>query len=543
MLKLLIVDDNDLERKSLSNYINWDLLGIQLVDTAYNGEDAIEKVKLHRPEIIISDVKMPVMDGIEMAKKVKDLYPETKFIFSSGHDDVAYLKEALEIRAFNYILKPINPDELVNTVKKVVSVIIDEKLSNMENSSIIKQYTDNLDFLQSRFLKKMIIKERDPGEINELMSQANNLKLRIIGYYRLVLLDMEYENPDVFDTSHKNDVVMDELRSACEGEKARFVDIENNKVLALLYNVDINGTADEKTINRIVEKLNTLKDDLGLKYTVAVSTTTDRLTELHTLFKQCNEAADKKIERGYNQVIHYEKSENRESGTKDESRGKIKISIEKIVDKVFEGQEFSGELENIMSEIPLLTGYRLENTKSIFISLLNSVSKCMDSKAESLGKITGEDIDVFNHIISAKIIPDIIQYVTEILEAVSAYQVGKKTGKDDYVVEEILGILNKEYSQPITLSYLSDRVYLSPNYLRILFKNKIGTSIQDYLTNLRINRAKELLRKRNHKVHEIGEMVGYTNSTYFNIVFKNYTHFTPGEYKSRYLSGETGKDQ
>jgi YesN/AraC family two-component response regulator len=542
MLKLLIVDDNDFERKSLSNFINWDVIGIHLVDTAFNGQDALEKIKIHRPKIVISDVKMPVMDGIEMAKAVMAFYPETKFIFSSAHDDVGLLKEALEIRAFNYIIKPINPDELINTVKKVVSVIIDEKLANMENNSIIKQYRDNLTFLQGRFLTNVILKERNNEEINELINQANNLRLRITGGYRLVLLDMDYDREDVFGMSRKNDVVMDELRSTCEGEKVIFLELEKNRIAALLYHLVGKNDAAEKIINRMLDKINTVKDDFSFKYTLGVSAPADSLTELHHLFKQCNEAVDKKIEWGYNQTIYYEKAENGISESKALSKDNIKSLISNVVDKVFAGEDFSGELENIMSVISFMPGSKLDNTKSIFISLLNSLSKRMDMNDESLKKAAGDEIDALNHIIGARIIPDIIQYVTEVLEAVSTYHVGKRTGKEDHIVEEILEILNKEYNQPVTLNYLSDRVYLTPNYLRILFKNKTGTSIQDYLTNLRINRAKDLLKQRNYKIHEIGEMVGYINSNYFNIVFKNYSHVTPGEYRSRYLPGELNKD-
>jgi two-component system, response regulator YesN len=542
MLKLLIVDDNDFERKALSNYINWDVLGIQLVDTAYNGQDAVEKAKLHRPEIIISDVKMPVMDGLEMAKIIKILYPETKFIFSSAHEDVALLKEALEIRAFNYIIKPINPDELVDTVKRVVSVIIDEKLANMENNSIIKQFAENLSFLQSKFLTGIILKERNTDEMNELYNQANKLKLRIIGAYRLILLDMDYENDDGFETSFKNNAVIDELRSACAGEKVIFMEVEHNKIVAVIYHLDEKQSREEKIVDIIAEKLMTVKADFSFKYTLGISTRTDSLTGLHTLFKECNAAVEKKIERGYNQIIHFQKAENVIAESKEENMDAIKRSIARIVDMVFEGKEFNEELESIMSQIPYIPGSKLDNTKSILISLLNSISKHMENNGENMDKVVGDAIHVYNHIISSKIIPDIIQYVSEILEAISSFLVGKKTGKDDYIVEVILNILKNEFNQPITLTYLSGRVFLSSNYLRLLFKNKMGISIQDYLTNVRINKAKDLLKQMNYKIHEIGEMVGYTNSTYFNIIFKNHSHFTPGEYRNKYLSGEKNRD-
>ena len=238
MLKLLIVDDNDFERNALSNYINWDILGIQLVDTAYNGEEGIKKVRLHEPDIIISDIKMPVMDGIEMAKVIKIEYPEIKFIFSSGYDDIDLLKEAIELRAFNYIVKPVNPDELVKAVKKIVSIIIDEKLLNVENNSIIKQYKDNLAFLQSTFLKNIILKEPIPQELTEIYNRANNLKLRIIGSYKLVLMDIDFKNEDIFDISCGVDLIMGELRNSCGGKNVIFLEIRHNRIVAIIYYLD-----------------------------------------------------------------------------------------------------------------------------------------------------------------------------------------------------------------------------------------------------------------------------------------------------------------
>lgn len=541
MLKLLIVDDNDFERNALSSYINWDILGLQLVDTAYNGQEGINKVRLHKPDIIISDIKMPVMDGIEMAKIIKAEYPDIKIIFSSGYDDVALLKEALELRAFNYIVKPVNPDELVKAIKKVVSIIIDEKLSSVENNSIIKEYKDNLSLLQSKFLENLILKETKAEELNEVFNRANNLKLRIIGSYKLVLIDLDFENEDIFDVSCRTDLIMGELRNTCEGKNVMFLEIRHNRIVAIIYYLDQRHSNTEAMIDSISEKLKEIKEDFKFKFALGVSSTAPNLTDLYRLFKECREAVSMKVELGYEQVICFEKLELRNIDAKKSPKDIIKEIIAKIFLSVLEGEGFSSEITELINLGSSMEGSKLENCKSIFISLFNAISRQMENRGESFEKVVGDDIDFLTNIISAKIIPDIIEYVNNTLDSIASYYIKSKTSKDAYIVDEILSILNNEYEKPITLTYLSERVYLSPNYLRILFKNKMNISIQDYLTNVRINKAKELLKQNCYKVHEVGEMVGYPNSTYFNIVFKNYVNLTPGDYRSKYYSTDANK--
>ena len=156
MYKLLIVEDNDFERNALESYINWGLLGIETLKSAANGEEGLRSAKANKPDIIISDVKMPVMDGVEMSSEIRAIHPQTRFIFCSGYDDVELLKKAIEIRAYNYLIKPVNHDELIHTVRKIVSELIDEKIANAELGKIIEQYNNNLHLIQEEFLKNLI---------------------------------------------------------------------------------------------------------------------------------------------------------------------------------------------------------------------------------------------------------------------------------------------------------------------------------------------------------------------------------------------------
>lgn len=534
MLKLLIVEDNDLERNALANYFNWDIMGIQLVDIAYNGKDGLAKVKLHNPDIIISDVKMPVMDGIEMAKTVMQTNPNIKFIFSSGYDDAALLKEALQIRAHSYIMKPVDPEELTKVVTKLASLIINEKLENMEKSRIINQYKDNLEYLQEKFLKKLIFKEKAADNNEELYNQANNLKLRISGIFKLILVELHNQDIALYNVLKSSDRIIKDLKKDFINESIRFIDIEQDKIIIIVNYLTEKSTIFEDVIKTVEMKLKGLNES-NLNFTIGISESGTSLFELHKLFVQCCMAVDRKIELGYGKIIQYESSENNQEAFNHSCKNIVKEEIRTISDKIFKDEPVEQEINNIISIISKSPGLKLENIKSAFISLFSYLAINTERSGEDFEKIVEDEMEIYKNIICSNTIPDIVEYVNRMLKYLSSYLGRKKTNKDDYIVNEILNILNNEYNQPITLTYLSDRVYLSPNYLRILFKTKMHISIQDYLTNVRINKAKSLLKQNNHKVHEVGEMVGYSNKTYFNIVFKNYTNLTPGEYRKKYL--------
>jgi len=206
-----------------------------------------------------------------------------------------------------------------------------------------------------------------------------------------------------------------------------------------------------------------------------------------------------------------------------------------MIDRVCEGESNEEEINRLIACMLVEPNKNIDYVQSLFIYLFSNLSKRMTQMDESFEKIAENEIDIFKNIINAKTIPDMTVYTSKILVSVSSYMGRKKLNKDDYIIKEILDILNREYREPITLTYLSDRVYLSPNYLRILFKEKMEISIQEYLTRLRIGKAKELLKETRYKIHEVGEQVGYENSTYFNIVFKNYVQMTPGEYRNKHM--------
>lgn len=534
MVKLLIVEDNDFERNALQNYMNWDILGIRQVETAFNGLDGLEKSRTFMPDIIISDVMMPGMGGIEMAKQITKFHPHAKFIFSSGHEDVSLLQEAIEVRAYRYLIKPLKQEELIGVIKETTSILVDEKLSSRENNKIIEQFKNNLHYLQSKFLEELIVS--GGKETESLFVQANDLQLRMIGMYKLALIEFDYgADTDVFHHSELMNVALYRLESTSSNKNVIFIKKSGRGLIVLLHTLVKGNEEGAKIINDIEFEIKELSAENGYRFIIGVSDLFANLNELNIAYKQANRAASLKMKLGYGQTVYYSECKEELPASSQPEQTDLKTATSHMIDKVFEGKFNEGELSVLVHSSVVSSDNKMDHVQSFFIVLFSSLSARLSGIGESFEKLADEEAVIYKNIINAKTIPDMIRYTGKILAAVSSYMDRKKLNKDDYIINEILHILNHEYREPITLSYLSDRVYLSPNYLRILFKEKMKISIQEYLTNLRICKAKELLKETRYKVHEIGEMVGYENSTYFNIVFKNYMKMTPGEYRNKSL--------
>ncbi len=536
MIKLLIVEDNDFERNALHNYMNWDILGIRQVETAFNGLDGLEKARALMPDIIISDVKMPGMSGIEMAKQIVQFCPQAKIIFSSGHEDIGLMQEAMEVRAYSYLIKPLKQEELIALIKKTTSILVDEKLSHVENNKMVEQFNNNLRYLQSKFLEELIVTGASADDSGSLYVQANDLKLRMIGMYRVALIEFDFgEDTDIFENANIVNVILYRLESAGRFKNAIFLKKSGKGVIAIFHTLVNSDEDSARMIGEIGHEVESFSAENGYKYIVGVSDLFANLDELHLAYKQSRTAARKRIELGYGRIVWYSDLKEAMAAVSESEPQNPKAAISKIIDVVCEGDSNEEEINRLVPFMLVEPNKNIDHVQSLFIYLFASLSKRMTGMEESFDKIAENEIDIYKHIVNAKTIPDMIVYTSKILVSVSSYLGRKRLNKDDYIIQEILDILNREYRKPITLTYLSDRVYLSPNYLRILFKEKMEISIQEYLTRLRIGKAKELLKETRYKIHEVGERVGYENSTYFNIVFKNYVQMTPGEYRNKHM--------
>lgn len=412
---MLIVDDEHLVRLGLRNTVEWSNYGIEIIGEAADGEAGIELALENKPDIILTDIRMPFMDGLEFMSQVRDNGLESSIIVLSGYDEFAYVQTAIDKGASAYLLKPIDNQQLIETVQKVARKIKEEKGT--------KQYYNKLQN-ELTALKKQFIRELISGNITEREEIQERIKfldipLDIDNNYAIVIRINQFAN--FINATPKDDVK--EFKET---------------VLQLIANLLI---LHSKFIGIVV--------DVSLEEWVVILHTSSNENDINDLLKDRCIKLTKELEKKYNQTV-------------------------------------SIGISNLCSEI--------ENINKLYLE----VCSVLDNKF----------LPNTNYIVSAN--NDIISYRKEIKEAI--------------------GFMKANLYKDITVEVVANELYISTSHLMHLFKAEVGKTFNDCLIEIRIEKAKELLRNSNYKIYEVCKMVGYSDSKYFSQIFKRVVGVSPSEY-------------
>lgn len=439
-MKVLLVDDEIFTIRMLQSVISWSEMGLELMGYAQNGEDAYSMVLEETPDIIISDVRMPGMDGLEFLRKVYAFNPGIKTILMSAYADFSYVKEGLKLGCSDYILKPVDETELEHSLRKVIYTIQGEKEQEKVVAKSVKQL-DNMNlyrYMKTGYGKNKILKlEQETGlkEYCVFMIRINNMTMN------------EYSsaaNIELFQEGYYSRILEKIAAGCCE--RAYVFDYEENCWTLLLGGIT---EPDRETVaKRLAEEL---KRELGFSVNICFSVFGHGLEELPGLY--------------------------------DEVQNLIKYSFY-IGDEEILGYDYNCSREEL-------------------------------SEVRAIGMLRDMERAVKNE-------------NTEAAES--------KPVKDS------IELIEKNYNQNLSLEDICAQAHVSKTYFCYLFKREMGMSVWNYLTVVRLQRAKELLERTQLRSYEIAFQVGYDNPSYFSKVFKKYENMTPNEYReSRRSYGKSGK--
>lgn len=501
MYNVLLVDDEKLILEGLKNIIDWEELNLKISDTAENGEEALSKFKQNPADIVITDIMMPKMNGLNLIKEIKAIDNNIKFIILSGYDDFCYTKQAIKLNIENYILKPINEDELIETLKNTILKIESKMMPyyiNKKNESIIKENIlyrwvlnkiDSYELeersflfntsLNNNFYSVLIIKLQTKLNINNIVKQLNKLSF-----------ELKY---DIFIDFDEDIIVL-------YGNKNK-LDLDNNlkklsqEILKYLINLNINSFI---TIGNIEENFN----------------------DIHKSYKTAKKLQDYLIIKGYNNIISYdfyEKINNPKIQEIVDTKEYYKLILSKDKNKINE------YIDNVFSKIISLnenTPENIQNTLIRMIFTLDVISREFNINYEENLK------RLINEIYNLKTIDNLKEKITQ--ESFNFIDnINSKFKNISPIIQQIVAYINENYKEELSLKTLGDKFNINPSYLGQIFKKEYGKLFTDYLNQVRNEKAKELLLNTNLKINEIAKMVGYEDASYFYRKFKDYFGLSP----------------
>ncbi len=534
MYKVLIIDDESIIRKGIKNIINWKQLDCEVCADASDGIEGIELIKKYLPEVIITDIRMPGLDGLNMIKQVRGIVPNSKIIILTGYRDFDYVQEAIKCGAFDFLLKPSKIEELTAVLSRAVNEINDQKIRHMEIDRFKLLFEQSIPVLREKLLYDIIY-----GLNTNEAEIVDKMKLFNINIRNFVLVVMENDY-DEKSTSSQYDKHLYQFGIVNSFEE---IFAERYEVMSIMLNSSRVGFIIQKPdrsaldIVEVSEKCGYLQEVInngfGFTVTVAVSSAGESPMELPEKLKECLGSLEYKSYMGNNSIIQYS---DLNSFFRYEDYSTLDKYQKQLLESIKSGNEGLVRVttQNI-SRYVTTNKININYMKNFYYTTLSSINNIrisvsaieVDKKHEE-GKDIASLLKLIEKSESAEELNSLLEEVAiKIAEKVNNYN--NKSIK--LILRKAIDYIQDHYNEQVTLNEVAENIYVSTFYISRMFKKELGKSFVDYLNDVRIEKSKELLKDVRYKTYEVAEIVGISDPHYFSKLFKKYSGMTPSEYR------------
>ncbi|QCT02042.1 response regulator receiver protein [Paenibacillus algicola] len=522
MIKALIVDDERRTRDFLLRYIPWSDIGVTSVLTAPDGLQALELAMTFKPDLILSDIMMPKMNGIDMAKRIRENNIQSKLIFLSAYSEKPLLKSAIQLQAIDFIEKPIDREEIKSLLSRTAQSIIQER--NELDLNLLQRKTVNdlcNETANGHSLSSALNKLQFPGDVpcvTILIKQLQAAKhLSVMANNTHAVLSILTQEAVIL-MAH---VKMIFAPSAVEGD-------------VIVVHCTAASAISMEDIKDMCRRLLTQASAHGTSVFISVGTRVADCKNLPQSFAAAQKGLGKSFFLGEACVTGQEKR-----GERERSLANLNIEelIESIISSIKQNQPEQTELffQQLFEVLREAEVEQVTQVRQFFYMLLVEIQEYINSNQLNLKQFHEEDMDTEHQYLWEMVAEFPTMYhFKHYVERLTAWIFGKiKEPGSNETADAVLNIINHRISDAnLGVSTMAHELYLTPSYICQAFKRKTGVTINHYITNARIKLAKALLQEE-LLMHEVAERVGYNDPKYFTKVFKKSEGVTPSEYQKR----------
>lgn len=530
LYRIMLVDDEEEVRKAIIRQMDWEQLGFTVVGDAENGEDALEKMEQLEPDVVITDIRMPYMDGLSLTARIREKYPSTKILIFSGYDDFEYAQKAIKLNVTEYILKPVNGQELAQILTRV-RTSLDEEIEQRRNiNSLRESYLGSLPILRELFLNNLVrgitAEEAAPRmkEYGVDILDARKWLAAVIHIERMECTESQElsMHQELIPISVK-ELVEDYLRPYC-----RFVVFNSVEGITVIAAIDAGNTQ---------TGLITLFDDicresrrvLEVAVTIGVGHSCGTLQEISHSYRTAVDALGYRAIVGRGKTIYINDVEPVERGklqftSKDEEKllAAVKFGSRETIDGV------------IRAMVSCMNDARVHDRQyqAYMLSVANFLIRMIQQYDLDLDEMLGSKAqyeEILEGLCHREEFADrIIPIVRRMNEAINR----ERDSTTKRIIQEAKEYIREHFADPeLSVETLCRHLHMSPAYFSTVFKKETGQAYINYLTEVRLNRAVELLNETDDKTYMIAEKVGYPEQNYFSYVFKKRYGISPTKYR------------
>jgi two-component system, response regulator YesN len=538
MIKVLIVDDEEWIRLGLREQVDWSMLGLEITGEAQNGAVALELIEKEQPQIVITDIRMPKVDGLTLMENIHNSYPNILIIVISGYSEFEYARKAISFSAFDYILKPIEEAELERILVKAVQKLKENASRESAVISLKAELNSSSRLLRDRLLTNLVT-----GNESDCIEASRYVKETCGGFRwpRMVVMAFKPANFEkITEVIYEKDAqlagfalmnVIGELLGGNEASVLFRNDSRRNELILIRgFNTDEYRSIVEETYELCEDIITTVRKYIGFELYIGIGGEFTNLKDAPRSYAQAVEAAGNAGLLPDARIIHIDEVSSRNEYfiyPDDKEKALLyyiesgyKIQAADLIDGLFRKMEESRtaipqSIRSTVLELALGIGKMLKNYNCFLEELLqerNIPDRIMN------GLFTSTELKQW--------------FLAAAMKALDEIAAHKKTGTKK-MVDVIAEYMDGHYGAEVNLNTVSEHFFINPAYLSRIFKSTMGRNFNDYLSKRRMEAAVELLKQENLRMADISEMVGYENVNYFLKKFKEYFSCTPTEYRKK----------
>lgn len=536
MLKVLIADDEKMICSLISQLLDWNALGYEIVGMAYTGVDAYEMIRKEQPDVIISDIRMPGYDGIELIKRTKEAGIEAEFVMISGFKQFEYAQNAMKYGVKYYLLKPIEEDKLQEIAEEIKDSILSRKQHDHYRNQLELEIQETRDKMKKRFLTSMLFGEQESRKIADCNSINHEYSTSFKeGVFQAVFIKVDTdggEEESIGSMIEKLEKYTDILGDVCE----EHITTEMHSGIITLVNYKFEQEAlVRKKIEEMYEEIKKYIDRFeGFSVVLGVGRKMDHFLESNLCLQTAIDAIKYRIRISNTNIIYLENYQFEPYDiNKIVTEGKKQAYLSKVVSGDIRGAQecLAATLREIRYSGGSYSPILFFDILIAYVDLLTDYCKQQDLYSEEYERNLKKWNVSTDNIRSEKML---LAVTEDLIRETLEYAAEEKKSKDIKPIREIKKYIEENYMEEISLGQLAELVDMNASYLSSVFKKETGMTYSEYLILCRVKQASRLLVETNLSIGEIAHQSGYQDARYFSKQFSKQVGLKPSEYRKLY---------
>ena len=521
--RVLLADDEAEIRTGISRKIDWAALGFALVGEAANGEEALELAEQLRPDVVLTDIKMPFMDGLELCRRLRQSLPGAGLVVFSGFDDFEYARQAVGMGVFEYILKPINAPELSEVLTRLREHLDRQRLERRDMEALRRRYEESLPVLRELFYTRLLSGQLNSEQVRE---RAARYEIELPdGLWTAALVHVDVLSRDELLLLSVQSFLSEHF--SLEGGQARVVLYRDRPALL----VHLSGEDRLYPLLDELERLSFLSQSyLDIPLTTGVGLLCRGPEELHRSMEGARSAMEYRVLMNGSRVIYIGDLEPNAAAAlsfEEEDQRALSSAI-----KMGTPEQVKAMVRVLVERIPQ-AGLALSQGHLFFLELVTCLLRLTRSAGVAIEDIFGQGFSGGVSISDFSSLEELGHWVEERCLRLHGLLGRQRTDFAWKLVEQAKDYIAGHYAdEQLSVESLCSHIHLSPTYFSTLFKREMGISFTAYVTQVRMEEAVRLLRETDEKTYRIAQKTGYADPNYFSYVFKRRFGVSPSKFRA-----------